>query len=85
MNHVPHNPSRRLKFPANTPIISKFELRVQTDGTLSPRAALMQCCKDLVNDLSILSREFTKEYELRKMVGDGAKADEKKDDKRAGK
>ena len=42
----------------------------------------MQCCKDLVNDLSILSREFTKEFELRKMVGDGAKADEKKDDKR---
>lgn len=73
-------------FPANTILlISQFELRVQTDGTLSPRAALMQCCKDLVNDLSILSREFTKEFELRKMVGDGAKADEKKDDKRAGK
>ncbi|CAD6574577.1 MAG: DNA-directed RNA polymerase II core subunit [Alectoria sarmentosa] len=52
---------------------------------VSPRAALMQCCKDLVNDLSILSREFTKEFELRKMVGDGAKADEKKDDRRAGK
>ncbi|CAD6578211.1 MAG: DNA-directed RNA polymerase II core subunit [Alectoria sarmentosa] len=67
------------------PLVSKFELRVQTDGTLSPRAALMQCCKDLVNDLSILSREFTKEFELRKMVGDGAKADEKKDDRRAGK
>ena len=44
----------------------------------------MQCCKDLVNDLSILNREFIKEYELRKMVGDGAKADEKKDDKRPG-
>ncbi len=45
----------------------------------------MQSCKDLVNDLSILSREFTKEFELRKMVGDGVKADEKKDDKRVGK
>ena len=63
-------------------LISQFELRVQTDGTITPRAALMQCCKDLVNDLSILNREFIKEYELRKMVGDGAKADEKKDDKR---
>lgn len=65
-------------------LVSQFQLRVQTDGTLSPRAALLQCCKDLVNDLSILSREFTKEFELRKMVGDGAKADEKKDDKRLG-
>jgi len=41
----------------------------------------MQTCKDLVNDLSVLSREFTKEWELRKMVGDGAKVDEKKGDK----
>ena len=68
----------------STLFLSKFELRVQTDGTLSPRAALVQCCKDLVNELSILSREFTKEFELRKMVGDGAKIDEKKDDKRGG-
>ena len=37
----------------------------------------MQACKDLVSDLSILSREFTKEWELRKMVGDGAQAEGK--------
>lgn len=53
----------------------QFILRVQTDGTITPKAALMQACKDLVNDLSILSREFTKEWELRKMVGDGAPID----------
>ncbi len=41
----------------------------------------MQSCKDLVNDLSILSREFTKEWELRKMVGDGGKVDVKKADR----
>ena len=64
---------------------SQFILRIQTDGSLTPRAALVQSCKELVNDLSILSREFTKEWELRKMVGDGAKADDKKDDKKAGK
>jgi DNA-directed RNA polymerase II subunit RPB11 len=40
----------------------------------------MQACKDLVNDLGIFSREFTKEWELRKMVGEGAKADEKNGD-----
>lgn len=63
-----------------TRVCSQFILRIQTDGTLTPRAALMQTCKDLVNDLSILSREFTKEWELRKMV-DGARADDKKGDK----
>ena len=36
----------------------------------------MQACKDLVSDLSVLSREFTKEWELRKMVGGGGKVDD---------
>ena len=49
---------------------STFELRVQTDGEVTPRAALVQACRDLVNDLGTLSREFTKEWELRKMAGD---------------
>ena len=44
----------------------------------------MQACKDLINDLNILSREFTKEWELRKMVGDGAKLDDKGDRLRNG-
>lgn len=39
----------------------------------------MQTCKDLIGDLNILSREFTKEWELRKMVSDGAKPDGGKD------
>ncbi len=55
-----------------SPNYSKFVLRVQTDGEISPRAALVQACRDLVNDLGTLSREFTKEWELRKMAGDGA-------------
>ncbi len=50
--------------------VSTFELRVQTDGSLTPRQAVLQACKDLVTDLGLLSREFTKEWELRKMVGD---------------
>lgn len=54
------------------PLFAKFELRIQTDGEITPREALVNCCKSLVGDLEILSREFTKEYELRKMVsGDG--------------
>ncbi len=50
---------------------SKFVLRIQTDGTMTPHQALVQACKDLVTDLGLLSREFTKEWELRKMVGEG--------------
>ncbi|KAL9042618.1 MAG: hypothetical protein Q9214_003724 [Letrouitia sp. 1 TL-2023] len=53
------------------PLVSEFILRIQTDGSLTPRQALLNACKELVNDLSILSREFTKEWELRKMVGEG--------------
>lgn len=30
---------------------------------------MIAACHELVRDLGILSREFTKEYELRKMVG----------------
>ncbi|MCJ1449366.1 MAG: DNA-directed RNA polymerase II core subunit [Stictis urceolatum] len=59
------------------PLFSKFELRVQTDGEITPRAALVQACRDLVNDLGTLSREFTKEWELRKMAGDGVSSMEK--------
>ncbi|CAG8957036.1 hypothetical protein HYALB_00000946 [Hymenoscyphus albidus] len=51
------------------PLFAKFELRIQTDGEVTPKEALLNCCKSLVTDLAILSREFTKEYELRKMVG----------------
>lgn len=45
-----------------------FILRVQTDGSITPRTAVIQACKDLITDLNTLSREFTKEWELRKMV-----------------
>ncbi|KAK2629967.1 hypothetical protein QTJ16_000787 [Diplocarpon rosae] len=58
------------------PLFAKFELRIQTDGSISPKEALVNCCKALVGDMEILSREFTKEYELRKMVsGDGTAGD----------
>ncbi|KAI4161830.1 MAG: hypothetical protein LQ342_004521 [Letrouitia transgressa] len=53
------------------PLVSEFILRIQTDGSLTPRQALLNACKELVHDLGILSREFTKEWELRKMVGEG--------------
>ncbi|KZZ94082.1 DNA-directed RNA polymerase, RBP11-like protein [Ascosphaera apis ARSEF 7405] len=48
-----------------------MELRVQTDGTITPKAALVGACNELVKDLGSLSREFTKEFELRKITGAG--------------
>ncbi|EEH04340.1 DNA-directed RNA polymerase II [Histoplasma capsulatum var. duboisii H88] len=54
------------------PLVPKFILRVQTDGQITPKEAVITACHELVKDLGSLSREFTKEYELRKMVGAGA-------------
>jgi DNA-directed RNA polymerase II subunit RPB11 len=59
------------------PLFSKFELRIQTDGEITPKEALTTCCRNLVSELEVFSREFTKEFELRKMVsGDAAAAAE---------
>lgn len=55
------------------PLFASFELRIQTDGEVTPKDALRNACSSLVAELGQLSREFTKEFELRKMVaGDGA-------------
>ncbi|KAI9838195.1 MAG: DNA-directed RNA polymerase II core subunit [Sclerophora amabilis] len=51
------------------PLVAKFELRVQTDGEVTPRDALVASCRAIVADLAQLSKEFTKEWELKKMVG----------------
>ena len=51
------------------PLVPNFILRVQTDGEVAPKQAVITACHELVRDLGIFSREFTKEYELRKMVG----------------
>jgi DNA-directed RNA polymerase II subunit RPB11 len=50
------------------PLFATFELRVMTDGEHTPREAIIASAKALVSDLGLLSREFTKEFELRKMV-----------------
>ncbi|KAJ5977821.1 hypothetical protein PENPOL_c001G04564 [Penicillium polonicum] len=48
------------------PLTPEFQLRVQTDGEVTPRQAVINASEALIKDLGILSREFTKEYELRK-------------------
>lgn len=44
---------------------------MQTDGTVTPREVLIDTCKQLVTAYAQLDREFTREYELRRMVAAG--------------
>jgi DNA-directed RNA polymerase II subunit RPB11 len=50
------------------PLVPSFDLRVSTDGTIAPKDAVITCCRDIVQDLDILSREFTKEVELKRIA-----------------
>lgn len=45
-----------------------FLLRVGTDGSVSPKDAVVRCCHDIVATLDKVSREFTKEMELYKIA-----------------
>lgn len=54
------------------PLFATFELRIQTDGSMTPAAALEKACRELIKDYSTLSREFTKEWELHKVRNMGA-------------
>ncbi|KAK3308137.1 DNA-directed RNA polymerase [Chaetomium strumarium] len=48
------------------PNVPEVLLRVQTDGTITPREAVVRCCKQLVAMYGQLGREFQKELALRK-------------------
>lgn len=50
------------------PLFATFELRVQTDGSITPKDAVVQACADIVQDLQKLDQEFTKEFELKKIA-----------------
>lgn len=44
---------------------------MQTDGEVTPKDAVVQACADIVKDLEKLDQEFTKEWELKKIAGQG--------------
>ena len=52
-------------------MFAKFELRVTTDGTVTPQDAVKKCCEDIVGDLDILQRSFTTEWLGRRIVNEG--------------
>ncbi len=49
-------------------------LRIQTDGTITPREALVTVCKQLVAMCGQLGREFQKELALRQYADQGEQA-----------
>ncbi|KAF2178487.1 RBP11-like subunits of RNA polymerase [Zopfia rhizophila CBS 207.26] len=53
------------------PLFAKFELRVTTNGSISPKDAIVKCCKDIVQDLEVLSRSFTTEWLGKRIVHEG--------------
>lgn len=46
-------------------------IRVQTDGTITPKEAFIEICKNMIAQFAQLGREFTREYELRRMATAG--------------
>jgi DNA-directed RNA polymerase II subunit RPB11 len=54
------------------PLFPKFELRVQTDDEATPKDALLAACQNLIGDLTDLSKNLTREWELSKIARDTA-------------
>jgi DNA-directed RNA polymerase II subunit RPB11 len=51
--------------------VPELFIRVQTDGTITPKDAVIQVCKSLINQFAQFSQRFTREYELRRMADAG--------------
>ncbi|KAI1438774.1 DNA-directed RNA polymerase [Xylaria sp. CBS 124048] len=69
LKHAPHVVMAGYKVAH--PNVPEVMIRVQTDGTISPRDVLVDTCKQLIAAYGQLGREFTREYELRRMVAAG--------------
>ncbi|KAF2804288.1 RBP11-like subunits of RNA polymerase [Mytilinidion resinicola] len=53
------------------PLFAKFELRVSTDGTITPKNAVVKACQGAIQDLDVLARSFTTEFLGKKIVREG--------------
>ncbi|AEO63349.1 uncharacterized protein THITE_2108460 [Thermothielavioides terrestris NRRL 8126] len=56
------------------PNVPEVLIRVQTDGSITPREALVRVCKQLVAMYGQLGREFQKELTLRQFADQGENA-----------
>ena len=53
------------------PLNAEFELRVQTDGTVTPKQAVVKACADLVRTCGDVSSKFQSEFELKRVTDEG--------------
>ncbi|KID84274.1 DNA-directed RNA polymerase II subunit RPB11 [Metarhizium guizhouense ARSEF 977] len=53
------------------PNVPQLFIRVQTDGTKTPREVFTAVCEKLINQLESLHQEFTREWELRRITNTG--------------
>ncbi|KAG8665758.1 hypothetical protein FPOAC1_010559 [Fusarium poae] len=53
------------------PNVPELFIRVQTDGTITPRDVFTSVCEKLINQLEMLHQEFTREWELRRITTAG--------------
>ena len=61
---------RRVLFAAYRvphPLFPNFELRVQTDGSVTPKKAVCDACMNGITLWDQFSRAFTREYELHRV------------------
>ncbi|KEZ39685.1 hypothetical protein SAPIO_CDS9631 [Scedosporium apiospermum] len=58
-------------YKVSHPNVPELFIRIQTDGTITPKEALLSVLEKLLRDLNHLSQEFTREWELRRMVTEG--------------
>lgn len=72
--HPSHSPLLSFQ-PVGHPNVPEVLIRIQTDGSITPREALVGVCKQLVAAYGQLGREFQKELALRQFADQGAGAD----------
>lgn len=53
------------------PLFATFELRVSTDGTITPKDAIIKSCRDVIQDLEQLKQSFTTEWLGKRIVSEG--------------
>jgi DNA-directed RNA polymerase II subunit RPB11 len=53
-----------------TPHETVVDLRVTTDGTITPKEAVIKCCKDVIVDLENLKGSFKQELEIKRIFNE---------------
>jgi len=53
------------------PLFATFELRVQTDGSITPKEAVIRTCTEIISELSRLNDSFQTEWLGKRIVSEG--------------